>query len=212
MTIILNGNTRTEYETQFLRRLTLMRDNGNFEETYHIPDHIGEGSVHNVSLWGGIDLKWPDMLLYESSIINATVDFSHSEFNFCLEGARSIKINGKVFEECVSAENVQFIWEHHAKGAAYFPAGQRNRHLNIELAPLFCERMEIAPRKRFGGEYFLENRETGVRSTQIIGDICQRPIEMSPVSVRALVVITLLSYFLDRLPISFSCLSSFEGH
>jgi AraC-like DNA-binding protein len=175
MTIILNGNTKTEYEAQFLRRLTLARDNCNFEETYHIPDHIGEGNVHNVSLLGGIDLKWSDMLFYESSTIDAVVDFSHSEFNFCLEGAGSIEINGKVFKECVSAENVQFLWEYHAKGAAYFPAGQRNRHLNIELTPLFWERMGIDPHKRYGKDYFIENRETGVKNAQVIKDILNCP-------------------------------------
>jgi hypothetical protein len=171
MTIILNGNTKTEYEAQFLRRLTLARDNCDYEETYHIPDHIGEGSGHNVSLLGGINLKWSDMLFYESLTLDAVIDFPHSEFNFCLEGAGSVEINGKVFEEGFSAENVQFLWEDHARGAAYFPAGQRNRHLNIDLTPLFFERIGIDPRKRYGRDYFIKNRETGVKSAQIIDDI-----------------------------------------
>jgi AraC-like DNA-binding protein len=174
MNIILDGSIKTEYEAQFLRRLASIEDACKYEEKYSIPVFLGEGSVHNVSL-GGIDLKWSDMLFYESSTINATVDFFHSEFNFCLEGGGSIEINGKEIEGCARAGDVQFICEHHAKGTAYFPAGQRIRNLNIELTPLFWERMEIEPGKRFGRDYFLENHTAGMRSAQIIGDILARP-------------------------------------
>ena len=175
MNIILNEDTRTEYEAQFLRRLILARGNCNSEEAYHIPDHIGDGSVHNVSLLGGIDLKWSDMRFYKSSTIHATVDFFHSEFNLCLESCGTIEINGKEIEGCVNAGNVQFICEYHVKGTAYFPEGHRSRQLNIELASLFWERMGIDPRKRFGRDYFLEDHTAGVRSEQIVGEILDCP-------------------------------------
>ena len=162
MNIILNGKTKAEYETQFLQYLVFARDVQIPEKKYTIPDAMGEGSTSILPLSGGIDLKWADMSLHESSTIRSVVDHFHSEFNFCLESGGNIEINGKTIDGCVTAGRVQFICQDNAKGGAYFPQGQRIRQLSIELGPRFWERMEIEPGRRFNKSYFLKDNVINV--------------------------------------------------
>ena len=164
MNIILNGKTKAEYETQFLQYLVFARDVQIPEKKYTIHDAMGEGSTSILPLSGGIDLKWADMSLHESSTIRSVVDHFHSEFNFCLESGGNIEINGKTIDGCVTAGRVQFICQDNAKGGAYFPQGQRIRQLSIELGPRFWERMEIEPGRRFNKSYFLSNYSVGGKS------------------------------------------------
>ena len=175
MNIILNGHTKTEYETQFLKQLNFARDIQIPEKKYNIPDSIGKGSISSLPLLNGIDLKWSDMTFHESLTMCSVVDHFHSEFNFCLEGGGNVEIDGKVIDGCMTAGRVQFTCVNYSKGAAYFPKGQRIRHLNIDLNHLFWERMEIDPNGRFNKKYFITDSISSIKNTRIIGEILECP-------------------------------------
>jgi AraC-like DNA-binding protein len=175
MNIVLNGSTKADYDAQFFQHLILERDVRRPEKQYAIPGNIGMGSTNTLQLSGGIVLKWSDMSFHETSTIQSVVEHFHSEFNFCIEGAGAIEIDGKAIDGCVTAGSVQFMCGNFANGEAYIPQNQNIRQLSIEMTPLFWERMGIDPNSRYNGKYLQVDRVAGIGSMRTIREMLECP-------------------------------------
>ncbi|HWQ80140.1 MAG TPA: AraC family transcriptional regulator [Anaerovoracaceae bacterium] len=175
MEILLYSNTESEFEAQFLRNLNPMQQAQGPERVCTLPEEKGKGSFCCLPLTGGVKLNWMDMTFRETQDIRSEARFFHSEFNYCIEGSGTIEINGMLFDGPVTSGHVQFMCGSHAVGVVQIPANKRIRQLSMELSPLFWQRMEIDPDRRFGRELFMLDDDTGVKSVRIIDEILGCP-------------------------------------
>lgn len=177
MEILLYSKTKSEFEQQFLRNLPLQPEAPNAERVCTLPDDAGKGSFCCLPFAGGIGLSWMDMTLRQTMEIRSEMGYFHSEFAYCLEADGAVEVNGKILDSPATAGHMQFVCGSHATSIVQMPADKRIRQLSIELSPLFWQRMEIDPDRRFGREFFMLDNITGVKSARIIDEILRCPYQ-----------------------------------
>lgn len=177
MELLLYSDSKAEFEAQFLRDLKPMQKASNPERVYALPEETGKGSFSCLPVAGDIELSWLDMTPLQSREIRSEIQYFHSEFNYCIEASGMVKVNGRILDSPVTSGRVQFVCGNCAVGVIQMPADKRIRQLSIELSPLFWQRMEIDPDRRFGREFFELDDATGVKSTRIIDEILGCPYQ-----------------------------------
>lgn len=177
MELLLYSKSKAEFEEQFLRNLNPLQKASNPERVYLFPEEAGKGSFCCLPIMGGIELSWLDMTPQQTRDIRSEVQYFHSEFNYCIEASGMVEVNGRMLDGPVTAGRVQFVCGNCAVGIIQMPADKRIRQLSIELSPLFWQRMEIDPGRRFGRDFFELDDATGVKSARIIDEILGCPYQ-----------------------------------
>ncbi len=177
MEMLLCSNTESEFEAQFLRNLNPLKQTPGPERTYALPEETGKGYYRSMPVAGGVKLNWMDMTFRETQDIRSEARFFHSEFNYCIEGAGVIEVNGILFDGPITSGHVQFLCGSHAAGVLQIPANKRILQLSMELSPLFWQRMEIDPDSRFGRGLFMLDDDTGIKSARIVDEILGCPYQ-----------------------------------